>query len=45
MAEYHLAKAAELLGVYLSQGAVDRHYDIREQLEAQFVFQLLNRVG
>jgi hypothetical protein len=36
MAEYHLAKAAELLGVYLSQGAVDRHYDIREQLEAQF---------
>jgi hypothetical protein len=36
MAEYHLAKAAELLGVYLSQGAVDRRYDIREQLEAQF---------
>lgn len=36
MAEYHLAKAAEILGIYLSQGAVDRHYDIREQLEAQF---------
>lgn len=36
MAEYHLAKAAELLGTYLSQGSVDGHYDIREQLEAQF---------
>jgi hypothetical protein len=36
MSEYHLAKAAEILGTYLSQGSVDGHYDIREQLEAQF---------
>lgn len=36
MSEYHLAKAAEILGTYLSQGSVDDHYDIREQLEAQF---------
>lgn len=36
IAEYHLAKAAEVLGTYLSQGSVDGHYDIREQLEAQF---------
>lgn len=36
MAQYHLAKAAEVLGVYLGQGSVDGHYDIREQLEAQF---------
>ena len=36
MAHYHLAKAAEVLGAYLGQGSVDGHYDIREQLEAQF---------
>jgi len=36
MAQYHRAKAAEVLGVYLGQGSVDGHYDIREQLEAQF---------
>ena len=36
IAQYHLAKAAEVLGVYLGQGSVDGHYDIREQLEAQF---------
>lgn len=36
MAQYHLAKAAELLGAFLGQGFVDGHYDIREQLEAQF---------
>ncbi|MBD3620373.1 MAG: DEAD/DEAH box helicase [Chromatiales bacterium] len=36
MTAYHLAKAAELLGTYLVQGVVDGHYDIREQLEAQF---------
>ena len=36
MAGYHLAKAAEILGAYLGQGSVDGHYDIREQLEAQF---------
>ena len=33
---YHLAKAAEILGMYLSQGSVDGRYDIREQLESQF---------
>ena len=33
---YHLAKAAEILGIYLTQGSVDGHYDVREQLEAQF---------
>ncbi len=33
---YHLANAAEILGTYLSQGSVDGHYDIREQLDAQF---------
>lgn len=33
---YHLAKAAEILATYLCQGSVDGHYDIREQLEAQF---------
>ena len=36
VAEYHLAKAAEILGAYLTQGSVDGHYDVREQLEAQF---------
>lgn len=34
--KYHLAKAAEILATYSVQGAVDGHYDIREQLEAQF---------
>lgn len=33
---YHLAKAAEILAIYLSQGAVEQHFDVREQLEAQF---------
>ena len=36
IAGYHLAKAAELLGVYLVQGEVDGSFDIRQQLEAQF---------
>lgn len=36
MTHYHLAKAAEVLGAYTAQGSVDGHYDIREQLEAQF---------
>lgn len=36
MAHYHLARAAEILGSYLGQGSVDGHFDIREQLEAQF---------
>jgi len=34
--EYHVAKAAELLAVYLSQGSADGHYDIQQQLDAQF---------
>ncbi len=34
--EYHLAKSAEILALYLSQGFVDGHYDVRQQLEAQF---------
>ena len=33
---YHLAKAAEILGTYQSQGSVGGQFDIREQLEAQF---------
>ncbi|MBM3458533.1 MAG: DEAD/DEAH box helicase, partial [Armatimonadetes bacterium] len=33
--QYHLAKAAELLGTFLTQGSVDGHFDIREQLQAQ----------
>ena len=36
MAQYHLAKAAEILGVYAGQGSVDGRYDIRQQVEAQF---------
>jgi hypothetical protein len=36
MSQYHLAKAAEILGTYLAQGSVNGHYDVREQLEAQF---------
>ena len=36
MAHYHLAKSAEILGCYVSQGSVDGHFDIRQQLEAQF---------
>lgn len=36
ISEYHLARAAEILGTYMSQGSVDGHFDIREQLEAQF---------
>ena len=33
---YHLTKAAEILGAYQGQGAVDGRYDVREQLDAQF---------
>lgn len=33
---YHLAKAAEILGAYLSNGSVGGRYDVREQLDAQF---------
>jgi len=36
VAAYHLAKAAEVLAVFCSQGAVGGAYDIREQLQAQF---------
>ncbi len=36
VANYHLAKAAEIIGTYLAQGSVDGNYDIREKLEAQF---------
>lgn len=36
MSQYHLAKAAEILGTYLCQGSVEGHYDVRQQLEAQF---------
>ena len=33
---YHLAKAAEILGTYQSQGSVDGRFDIREQLDSHF---------
>lgn len=33
---YHLARAAELLAIFSTQGQVDGHFDIREQLEGQF---------
>ena len=33
---YHLAKGAEILGRYQSQGSVEGRFDVREQLEAQF---------
>ncbi|MCY4236126.1 MAG: DEAD/DEAH box helicase [Cyanobacteria bacterium MAG CAR2_bin_4] len=36
MSQYHLAKAAEILGAYLTQGAVDGRFDVRQQIEAQF---------
>lgn len=37
VAEYHLAKAAEILATFAGQGTgPDGHYDIRQQLEAQF---------
>lgn len=36
VSEYHLAKAAEILGAYLTQGSVEGRFDVREQLEAQF---------
>ena len=37
IAEYHLAKAAEILGVFMGQGTgPDGRYDIHQQLEAQF---------
>lgn len=37
MAEYHLARAAEILGVFTGQGSgPDGRFDIAQQLEAQF---------
>jgi len=36
MCQYHLAKAAEILGAYLTQGSVDDRFDVRQQIEAQF---------
>lgn len=36
IANYHLSKAAELLAEFQTQGSADGHYDIRQQLEAQF---------
>ena len=37
IAEYHLAKAAEILGIFTGQGTgPDGRYDIHQQLEAQF---------
>ena len=36
IANYHLSKAAELLAEFQTQGLADGHYDIRQQLEAQF---------
>lgn len=36
MTHYHLAKAAEILGIYLCHVSVEGHYDVREQIQAQF---------
>ena len=36
IAEYHLARAAEILAIYLSQGSLDGRFDVRQQMEAQF---------
>lgn len=36
IAEYHLARAAEILATYTVQGEVEGKFDIREQLQSQF---------
>jgi len=36
VALYHLSKAAELLAIFTTQGEIDGHFDVRQQLEAQF---------
>jgi RAD3-like DEAD/DEAH box helicase/helicase-like protein len=36
VAFYHLSKAAELLAIFTTQGEIDGHFDVRQQLEAQF---------
>ena len=33
---YHVAKAAEIVGMHQTQGKADGHYDVGEQLDAQF---------
>ena len=33
---YHVAKAAEIVGMHHAQGNADGHYDVGEQLDAQF---------
>lgn len=33
---YHLARAAEISASFSAQGSVDGHFDVREQLQAQF---------
>ena len=41
IAEYHLAKAAEILGTFTGQGAgPDGRFDVHQQLEAQFDYAL-----
>lgn len=36
VALYHLSKAAELLATFTTQGEIGGHFDVRQQLEAQF---------
>lgn len=36
VSDYHLARAAEILGEYTSQGSVEGRFDIQQQLDAQF---------
>ncbi|WP_051045202.1 DEAD/DEAH box helicase [Kamptonema formosum] len=36
VALYHLSKAAEILSIFLTQGAVEGYFDIRQQLESHF---------
>jgi len=33
---YHVAKAAEIVGMHQTQGSADGHYDVGQQLDAQF---------
>ena len=33
---YHISKAAELLAIFTTQGEIGGHFDVRQQLEAQF---------
>lgn len=36
VSDYHLARAAEILGEYTSIGSAEGHFDIQQQLDAQF---------